>query len=342
MASRSRLLALVASGLAVFGVMLAAPALATPPGRTGASRSCAPPRPDGENGSIFTLAANAKLATRLTTAPAGSGDTSPDWSADGSRIVFEREYSDKPYEVWTVRPDGSEPTIVDPGCPAGIPTTEICEETSPAWSPDGRSIAFGWAYGKVRPVLGEDTIEVAAIGVMDADGGNVRQVTQRVRPTHSEDGEPVWSPDGKRIAFVRLNITAKPRDRKAIFVVNADGSGLERLTPWSLNGKDHPDWSPDGREILFRSEPNGIDFQGNLYTVHPDGTGLRQLTHFDEAVMVLSTSFSPDGRSIVFSKSGKGGQPDIFTMRRDGTKIKPLTRTTLWDSAPDWGPGVGS
>ena len=80
-------------------------------------------------------------------------------------------------------------------------------------------------------MLGEDTIEVGAIGVMDADGGNVRQVTQRVRPTHSEDGEPVWSPDGKRIAFVRLNVTAKPRDRKAIFVVNADGSGLKRLTP---------------------------------------------------------------------------------------------------------------
>ncbi len=339
---RSRLLALIASGFAVCGVMLAAEALATPPGKNGRIAFMRAATPDGENGSIFTRDANGKLESRVTTPPAGGGDFQPDWSADGSRIAFERQYSDKPFEVWTVRPDGSEPAPVDPGCPAGIPPTEICEENSPAWSPDGRSIAFGWAYGKVRPVLGEDTIEVGAIGVMDADGGNVRQVTQLVRPTHSEDGEPVWSPNGKQIAFVRLNVTAKPRDRKAIFVVNADGSGLKRLTPWSLNGKDHPDWSPDGREILFRSEPEGIDFRGDLYTVHRDGTGLRQLTHFGEEVMVLSTSFSPDGRSIVFSKSGKGGLPDIFTMRRDGTQIKPLTRTAPWESAPDWGPAGGN
>ena len=141
---------------------------------------------------------------------------------------------------------------------------------------------------------------------------------------------------------MRLNVTAKPRDRKAIFVVNADGSGLKRLTAWSLNGKDHPDWSPDSREILFRSEPEGIDFRGDLYTVHPDGTGLRQLTHFGEEVMVLSTSFSPDGRSIVFSKSGKGGLPDIFTMRRDGTQIKPLSADERLESAPDWGPAGGA
>jgi TolB protein len=341
MTARTRLLALAASGLAVCGVTLAAEALATPPGKNGRIAFMRTAGDDGQNGAIFVMNADGKLAHRLTT-PSGSGDIQPDWSRDGSLIVFQREYSDKPYEIWTVRPDGSEPTLVDPDCPPGLPPGDICEESSPAWSPDGRFIAFSWAYGKVRPVLGEDTIEVAAIGVMDADGGNVRQVTQRVRPTHSEDGEPVWSPDGKQIAFVRLNITARPRARTAIFVVNADGSGLKRLTPWSLNGKDHPDWSPDGREILFRSEPNGIDYQGNLYTVRPDGTGLRQLTHFGEDVMLLSTSFSPDGRSIVFSKSGKGGQPDIFTMRRDGTQIKPLTRTALWDSAPDWGPGGGS
>ena len=53
---------------------------------------------------------------------------------------------------------------------------------------------------------------------------------------------------------------------------------------------------------------------------------------------MLSLSFSPDGKLIVFAKSGLGGEPDLFVMRANGTGIRPITRTALWDSAPDWGP----
>jgi TolB protein len=324
-------------GFALCAIALTAQALATPPGENGRIAFTRHPGRSDDDGSIFTMAANGRRETRVTTAPAGANDVQPDWSPDGSRLLFERQYDSKPYEVFTVKPDGSELTQIDPGCPPGIPATEICEESAPDWSPDGAQIAFGWTYGKLRMILGEETIEVAAVATMAADGSNVRQLTQLVRPTHSEDVEPAWSPDGRRIAFVRLNITAKPRGRTAIYVVNVDGSGLTRLTSWSLNAQDHPDWSPDGREILFRSEPTPVGFVGDLYTVHPDGAGLRRLTHFKEDTEVLSSSFSPDGRSIVFSKTGKAGTPDLFTMRSDGSRIKPLTRTPVWDSAPDWG-----
>ena len=53
--------------------------------------------------------------------------------------------------------------------------------------------------------------------------------------------------------------------------------------------------------------------------------------------MLLSASFSPNGARIVFSQSGDSGQPDIFTMRVDGSDVQQVTRTPLWESAPDWG-----
>ena len=337
---RSLAVVSVIAALAIGAGLLVTTALATPPGKNGriAFTRYADGAPGGEpsRGAIFTIGANGKGERRVTRPPAGASDVQPDWSRDGSRIVFERQFADKPYEVWSVRPDGSDLRQIDPGCPAGIPEDQICEESSPAWSPDGRRIAFGHAYGKLKYIDNVEWIEVGAVSIMDADGSSFRQLTQLKRPTSSEDFQPVWSPDGKRIAFQRENSTASPRGKRAIFVVNADGTGLRRVTPWRLDAGDHPDWSPDGRWILFRSP--SFDLGGNIYAIRPDGTGLKQLTDFAPGVEVLSSSYSPDGKSIVFSRTGKGGLPDLYVMRGDGTRIKQVTRTAPWESAPDWGP----
>lgn len=325
----------------VAAALLVTPAPATPPGKNGLiafTRYAEGDRGgEGRWGSIFTIGVDGKGERRVTRPPAGASDEQPDWSPDGSRIVFKREFVDKPHAIWSVRPDGSDLRQIDPGCPPGIPSSQICEAVDPAWSPNGKQIAFFDAFGKLKPIRGEEWIEVGAISVMDADGSNRRQLTQRRRPTSSEDHEPVWSPDGARIAFMRWNSTASPQDGKAIFVVNADGSGLRQVTPWKLDAGDHPDWSPDGRRILFRSPWSKI-FGSNIYTIRPDGTGLTQLTRFAGNVEVLSSSYSPDGKWIVFSRSGRGGLPDLFVMRSDGTGIRQVMRTTGWDSAPDWGP----
>lgn len=319
------------------GLGLAAAALATSPGSNGRIAFTRYGDASRSEGSIYTVGADGSGERRVTRPPAGGVDFQPDWSRDGSRIVFQREFRDKPYETWTVKPDGTDLRQVDPGCPPGIPETEICEENDPAWAPDGRRLAFAWAYGKVRQLRGEEWIEVSGIAVMDADGRNVRQITQLKRPTTSEDQQPVWSPDGRRIAFQRQNSTAAPINRHAIFVVNADGSGLHRVTPWRMEAGDHPDWSPDGRRVLFRS-PESTATGSNLWTVRPDGTGLKQVTHFAATIEVLSASYSPDGRWITFSRSGRGGLPDIFVVRPNGTALRQVTRTAAWDSAPDWGP----
>jgi Tol biopolymer transport system component len=125
-----------------------------------------------------------------------------------------------------------------------------------------------------------------------------------------------------------------------VFVVNADGSGLRRVTPYKLRAGDGPDWSPDGTQILFRS-PETEDFlHSNIFTIHPDGTGLRQVTHAGPSTKVYSASFSPDGGSITVGMTGVDGQADVFRIGADGSGLTPVTRTQQWDSAPDWG-GTG-
>jgi Tol biopolymer transport system component len=228
---------------------------------------------------VFTMSTDGSGEKQITKPPDGAVDQFPDWSPDGGRIAFQREFSDKPFEVYVINTDGSGEGVVDPGCPPDISSKEICEEFDPSWSPDGTSLAFSWAGGEIRQVRGQDTIEVLGIGVAGVDGSDAKLVTQRDRPTTSEDLDPTWSPDGKRIAFFRLNITAKPADGSAIFVANADGSSAKRITPWKLKAADIT-WSPDGELILFRSEPNPEqEHIGNLYTVKPDGTDLTPLTN---------------------------------------------------------------
>jgi len=83
------------------------------------------------------------------------------------------------------------------------------------------------------------------------------------------------------------------------------------------------------------------DVSANLYTIHPDGTHLRQLTFaVGGALQYLGSSWSPDGKRItVGRKPATGGTAaDVYVMRANGTHIRPVTRTLLYDSYPDWGP----
>lgn len=137
----------------------------------------------------------------------------------------------------------------------------------------------------------------------------------------------------------RAGTPGQPSDHpQAIFVANVDGTGVHRVTPWSLGAGDNEDWSPNGKWILFRSYEEVEGKQSQIYLSHPDGSGLRQLTHFKRGAIVTSSSFSPDGKWIVFATTGVGGNADLFVMRPDGSGMHPITRTKLWDSAPDWGP----
>ena len=147
--------------------------------------------------------------------------------------------------------------------------------------------------------------------VMRADGTHARYLTRHPDEAHA-DFSPQWAPNGKRLVWQRYS---GRRDESAIFTVRVDGSGLERLTPWRMKST-FPDWSPNGRWILFTSASTTCG--GCTRT-----DGLRRITENpDDEFTWSSSSFSPDGRKIVTSRSpgvGAAGNFDVYVMNLDGS-----------------------
>jgi TolB protein len=280
---------------------------------------------DQTTGAVFTISADGTGARQVTHPPPNTLDDTPDWASDGSTLLFLRCPRNGACGVYTTRPDGTHVTRVSPPCPAGARAPKCEDDTSPSFSRDGQFIAYGSYTG------GDGN----AIVVVNRRGLGRRTVV--ARRSGVEVIDPQFSPDGKRIVFVQHNFGIAPKEGFAVFVVDVDGTGLRRLTPWTLGAGDGPDWSPDGKWILFRSDTPRVR-QSQVYRIAKDGSHLTRLTLFKQGTWVGSASFSPDGRWITFSATGKGGKPDVFVMRADGKGPRPVTRTRAWDSAPDWGP----
>ena len=321
--------------------LVTVPAAATPPGDNGPLAFRRYLDPDHTTSAIFVVGRNGSRERPVTTPAPGTLDSQPDWSPDGRLITFERCSPDTVCAIYTVRPDGRQLTRLSPPCTATAPDieTRCADESGVAFMPDGRHVVFTRATGRVREFPnGEGWIEHSDLVIRDLSGRRA-EVVLRGRPFSGDNSQAVASPDGKRLAFQRQNSPlGKPAGGTAVFVVNVDGTGLRRITPWALDAGDHPDWSPDGRSILFRSNESGGFLDSQLFVVHPDGRGMRQVTHVSADTLLLSASFSPNGRRIVYAQSGLAGQPDIFTIRTDGSARHQVTRTAQWESAPDWGP----
>jgi TolB protein len=144
--------------------------------------------------------------------------------------------------------------------------------------------------------------------------------------------------DGKRLAFTRV----KNNKQAAVFVVNIDGTGLRRLTPWNLDAAS-PDWSPDGRQILFNSyfDPHPDKFS-QIYAIRPDASHRTVLTHTRHGTRSFRPSWSPDGTSIVFDRltplGKRQGRVDLYVTNRNGTDLRRITdMPQAFPIAPDWG-----
>lgn len=252
----------------------------------------------------------------------------------------------------------------------------------PAWSPDGRRIAF----------VSDDGLAVVA-----TEGGRPRLLVPCHPPRCLGLGEPSWSPDGQWLAFSALG------DDDDLWVVAADGTGPRVLQRGFVAVSGAPAWSPGGRELavlgfvgpgpgvgpdavyfvdaqtgrILRSlpAPRGLGFGGDIawspdgawlafdavgeggvpagsgiYLVHRDGGGLRLLTSWscpENVCDALDPIWSPDGTRVAFTRSlpeagSDGNLGDIYIVPMEGGEARPVTRDSAADCCPSWQPRVRS
>ena len=292
----------------------------------------------GEYGATYVAASDGSRVQRIST---GSGryelDFAPDVSPDGTRIVYTTTHHGeispagfigrgiyRNFEIETSALDGSDRRrLTENG--------EHDHDVAPAWSPDGSRIAF------VR----EGYQAERGIYVMAADGSRARlivpfrgpDVATGRRTSHAVG--PQWSPDGQTLAYV-VNEWAwqaiEGLPRNVLYTVRSDGSELRRVAAvvyeYSFTPMGPPAWSPDGQRLAFEMDEGS---GSHLYTVRPDGTGLRWVLDGGRASsgVVGEVSWSPDGSEILVTGSRHAVRPDGGGLRR----VLPFSDLAAW--SPD-------
>jgi TolB protein len=290
---------------------------------------------------------------------------SPHWSPDGHQMVFDRDTGGvwPPYQHWHSREDqfatvrvGVFPSwsadgkwLVSADGHGAVQGNSIAvmgangansrtlfsalpkSALAPAWSPDGKRIAFSLHGFAPRDTGGGSTADIALI---NADGSGLTILT----PGDGNYGFPAWAPDGKRIVYRAAGA------RRGLLIMDLE---TRQSTPLTDNMHDNlPAWSPDGALIVFTSKRDG-DYE--IYTIRPDGSNLRRLTQ--SPGNDAHNAWSPDGKWLAFACS-QGGYKDesalhlrnpqsygeICVMRADGSDIRVLTDNQYEKGTPNWQP----
>ncbi|HEU4497723.1 MAG TPA: hypothetical protein VFR60_00155 [Sphingomicrobium sp.] len=242
-------------------------------------------------------------------APAKYNDMFGAWSPDGRRIAFTSDRSGDP-EIYVANSDGSGLARL---------TDTPGRDAHPSWSSDGRTIIFQ------SPRAGGDV----QIYRMNADGTNPR----RLAATTGFCGVPVESPDGRRIAFQCSKSLEEPGSAEAPWRVYLLERG--RRNPRAVTrgpGNDQvPNWSPDGRKLLFFSDRGGMNQLHELEV----GTGWTGQRSFGPASHGAAT-YSPDGKRIAAMRAEPGGKGDYHVIG-PGRRLVRIS-----DSGPEFGMAVWS
>lgn len=251
--------------------------------------------PDGQ---IYTMNAD---GTGLT--PLGFG-FDPTWSPDGQKIAFGFANTVETTLVYVMDADGSNRTQL----------TEAYQDHSPAFSPDGTTIAF--VSERVDPdfPVGDDMHSTDRVYLMNADGTNERKLLQSGLRT---ERAPAFSPDGQKVAFVGQSVSPTGTSVFNIYVVNVDGTGLTQLTHATgvqIDSNDVPAFSPDGEKVAF-------SMSRDIYAVNADGSGAPvNLTNNGSNADSSDPTYSPEGDKIVYRANVFSGTAldGLYVMQSDG------------------------
>jgi len=276
----------------------------------------------------------------------GESSSQPRWSPDGRYLAFLSARDDKPAQVWRLSRQGGEAEQI---------TDTAQAVTVFEWSPDSAQLLLllqdpteaeiaaheqGEQYEEKAPpphVIDRQQFKLDYVGYLDRRRTHIhlldiasRSMTQLTSGDY-DDSEPVWSPDGSRIAFTS-NRTANPDDNynTDIWVVSAD-PGQKSAEPLRITrgeGADaSPAWSPDGRSIAHTTVTDPVAMlyaTSHLAVSAADGSGTRVLTEALDR-MVFQPRFSADGRYLWFLLEDAGEQ-NLARIRPGGGKIERVVR----------------
>jgi Tol biopolymer transport system component len=282
-------------------------------------------KPPGNNGLISFTRFDPALQQDVvyTVNPDGSheqqllvGAESGHWSPDGARLL--------------VSPDCCAERILNPDTgsygelPTFYPDLGLFLGCN-LWSPDGARLACEG--------FGDDASADGVYTIRSSDGGDVRRVTSGADDDYPGD----YSPNGKRIVFLRSSFDSGPI---GLYTVKLDGADLLRLTPAGMNlDFTGGSWSPQGNEILFSAK--AYDGQrSSIFVVHADGSGLHQvpIAGCGTTAGCREPVWSPDGKKIAFTMFvAQTGQSDLYTVNLDGSHPYQVTHAGLGAGLTDWG-----
>lgn len=275
---------------------------------------------------LFALSPATGRVRQLTYFQGGAFD--PDYSPNGRQIAFERRgFQGGPDATFTIGFDGSNPTRIPIAC-----SGQCLGIDEPNWARSGDSIAFGRAFG---PIVTDNasTLELSTAGLSGAGDRVIR--TFGLTATGTEPHGTVWSPNGRMLAVTIQNTTKKPVKATAIYLIDANGKTVRRLTPPKLDA-GNPDWAPNGKRIVFNSFYEGQS-ESELYTIRPDGTGMHRIRKEDKNNYAFDPVWSPDGGRIAFVHTSRNTLPHIWSIGADGNNVRQETHGSLVDLSPDWG-----
>jgi Tol biopolymer transport system component len=228
------------------------------------------------------------------------------WSPDGTKLVFGVQGGETEpiyeYELATKRSrqlfECNAPCVGD---------------GEPVYSPDGTKVVFSRALAPFvdSAAFGGEVPSDCGLWIGDVASGEVTQITSNL--LCDREYFPQWSPDGSQLTYWRDPYENGKPTGTAVFVINIDGTNERRLTDPAMFAGD-PHWSPDGEWIVFSTYPlnefNFVPAISDLYRIHPDGTGMEQLTHYNsEELRATMPRYTPDGKWILFTAVQDSSDP---------------------------------